>query len=98
MRRDTHLVFYCRNFEFPFPVGSGDSHIKASPYAKKLAQEKGVDLSTVKGSGPHQRVLARDLSLGQPDASVAFGRRDVPTLPPGSYEEEALSPMRKTIA
>jgi pyruvate dehydrogenase E2 component (dihydrolipoamide acetyltransferase) len=87
-----------KDFEYPFPTGPGSSHIKASPYAKKLAQEKGIDLSTVKGSGPHQRILARDISLGQLGGSIAFGSREVPELPPGSYEEEALSPMRKVIA
>ncbi len=86
------------NIAFPFPVGSQNSHIKASPYAKKMAKEKGIDLSTVQGSGPHQRITSRDLSLGQPDASVAFGRREVPTAAAGSYEEEPLSPMRKVIA
>ncbi len=83
---------------FPFPVGSQHVSIKASPYAKKIAQEKGIDLSTVRGTGPHQRITSRDLALGQPDASVAFGRREAPALPSGSYEEEPLSPMRKVIA
>ena len=87
-----------KDFEYPFPMGPGDSHIKASPYAKKIAQEKGIDLSTVKGSGPHQRILARDLSLGQMGGTATFGNRELPAFPPGSYEEEALSPMRKVIA
>lgn len=86
------------NIAFPFPIGSQDAHIKASPYAKKIAKEKGIDLSTVQGSGPHQRITSRDLELGQPDTSVAFGRREAPDLFPGSYEEEPLSPMRKVIA
>jgi pyruvate dehydrogenase E2 component (dihydrolipoamide acetyltransferase) len=84
--------------DFPFPVGVATSHIRATPYAKKLAKEKGLDLSTVKGSGPNQRILARDIDLGQPLASVTFGNREVPTIAPGTYEEEALSPMRKVIA
>jgi pyruvate dehydrogenase E2 component (dihydrolipoamide acetyltransferase) len=83
---------------FPFPVGSCDPHIKASPYARKIAQEQGIDLSTVQGTGPQQRITSRDLALGQPDTSVSFGRRHAPTLPAGSYVEEALSPMRKVIA
>ncbi len=87
-----------KEFEFPFPIGPEGTHVKASPYAKKLAQEKGIDLSTVKGSGPHQRILARDIPLGQTGGIVAFGSREMPTLPPGSYEEESLSPMRKVIA
>ena len=85
-------------YEFPFPTSSENSKVKASPYAKKLAKEKGIDLSTVKGSGPHERIVSKDVSLGQPDTSVAFGRREAPVFAPGSYEEEALSPMRKVIA
>jgi len=72
-------------------------HLPASPLAKKLAKEKGVDLSTVKGSGPDGRVMSRDLDLAQSDAVVAFGQRSGPTEKPGTFEEEPLSPMRKAI-
>ena len=72
--------------------------VKASPLAKKLAKEKGLDLTTVKGTGPGNRVVSRDLNRAQPAGVAAFGRREVPSLPPGSYEEEALTPMRKVIA
>jgi pyruvate dehydrogenase E2 component (dihydrolipoamide acetyltransferase) len=85
------------NYEFPFPT-SYDAKIKASPYARKLAKEKGIDLSTVKGSGPHDRIVSKDLNFGQPSAALVFGRRELPEFAPGSYEEEALSPMRKVIA
>ncbi|MES2198872.1 MAG: dihydrolipoamide acetyltransferase family protein [Chlamydiota bacterium] len=86
------------NYEFPFPVGSIDSRVKATPYAKKIAKDLGVDLSTVKGSGPHQRIVSKDLDLGQKGSSYVFGKREAPSLPPGTYEEESLSPMRKVIA
>jgi len=69
----------------------------ASPLAKKLAREKGIDLSTIKGSGPGSRVMSRDLDRGQPDLPVTFGRQEAPSVPAGTYEEEALTPMRKTI-
>ncbi len=69
----------------------------ASPLAKKLAKEKGVDLTTVQGSGPDQRIMSRDLDLAQPDTPAAFGRKNLPTTPPGSYVEEKMSPMRKVI-
>lgn len=71
--------------------------IFASPLAKKLAEEKGIDLSTVKGSGPQGRIMSRDLDLGQPAKVVTFGRREVPQTLPGTYEEIPLSPMRKVI-
>jgi pyruvate dehydrogenase E2 component (dihydrolipoamide acetyltransferase) len=80
-----------------FPTEEIGGRLKVSPLARKLAQEKGVDLSTVKGSGPHGRIVSSDLPLGQPAASVAFGHRELPQIPPGTYEEEPLTPMRKTI-
>lgn len=85
------------SYDFEFPAEGGSARQAASPLAKKLAREKGVDLSTVKGSGPHGRVVSRDLDLGQPDQVVAFGRRDTPTVAPGTYEEVPLSPMRKAV-
>lgn len=72
--------------------------VPASPLARKLAQEKGIDLSTVKGTGPRGRIMSRDLDLGQPEAVVTFGRHEVPDMVPGTYEEEALTPMRKIVA
>lgn len=74
-----------------------EGYVPASPLAKKLAKEKGIDLSTVPGSGPGQRVMSRDIDLGQPDLPLAFGRQEKPTASAGSYEEEKLTPMRKAI-
>ncbi|MCI0381616.1 MAG: pyruvate dehydrogenase complex dihydrolipoamide acetyltransferase [Chlamydiae bacterium] len=70
--------------------------IVASPLAKKMAKEKGVDLSTVKGSGPGGRIMSRDLELGEP--IVGFGRREMPKEKAGSFEEIPLSPIRKIVA
>lgn len=80
-------------FEFPHDGHKG----MASPLAKKLAKEKGIDLATVKGSGPRGRIVSDDLELGQPDQIVNFGRREVPHVAPGTYEEVSLTPMRKII-
>lgn len=82
-------------YEFAFPMEGGRA--KASPLAKKLAREKGLDLAAVKGSGPGGRVTSRDLDLAQPDQAVSFAPREVPTEVPGSYEEVALTPMRKVV-
>ncbi len=84
-------------YEFGFPTGTA-SRTPASPLAKKLAKEKGLDLTTVKGSGPGGRVTSRDLDLAQPDQTVTFGKREMPTIAPGTFEEQALTPMRKVIA
>jgi pyruvate dehydrogenase E2 component (dihydrolipoamide acetyltransferase) len=77
-----------------------DEGLKASPYARKLAQEKGVDLSTVKGSGPGGRVIAEDVASAQPmnPWKVGFESKRNRQWPSGSFEYEALTPMRRTIA
>jgi pyruvate dehydrogenase E2 component (dihydrolipoamide acetyltransferase) len=85
-------------YSFLGPQGEVTGRIPASPLAKKIAREKGIDLTTVKGSGPNGRIMSRDLDLAQPASVVTFGRREVPTTVPGTYEEVALSPMRKVIA
>lgn len=85
-------------YDFAFPTGEAKKRIAASPLAKKMAKDKGLDLTSVKGSGPGGRISARDLDLAQPDLTVSFGKREMPTEMPGSYEEVSLTPMRKVIA
>lgn len=84
------------DYEFEFDTTLRD-RLAASPLAKKLAKEKGIDLTIVKGSGPDGRVMSRDLDLGQGKASASFGFYQKPTAQPGSYVEEPLTPMRKAI-
>lgn len=83
--------------EFWRPEAS-HTRIKASPLAKKLAKEKGLDLSTVKGSGPGHRIVSADLSKAQATGLAVFGKNERPIEAPGSYTEEALTPMRKVIS
>lgn len=83
---------------FNKPVGELGKRILASPLARKLAKERGLDLATVKGTGPNERIMSRDLEQAQPAGKAGFGRREVPKEVPGSYETEALTPMRKVIA
>jgi len=85
------------NYTFEYPRESFEGRIMASPLAKKLAKEKGVDLTTIKGTGPNDRIMSRDLPKGQPDGLVVFGHRGSPTVPPGTFEETPLSPLRKVI-
>lgn len=84
------------NYKFPKPT-EYQERTMASPLARKLAKEKGLDLSTTPGSGPGGRVMSKDLDLAQPAGLTTFGKREVPTIPPGTYEEIPLSPMRKII-
>lgn len=71
--------------------------VLASPLAKKQAEEAGIDISTVKGSGPHGRIVSRDVAGKGEKGLVHFSRGGRPAIPAGTFEEEALTPMRKTI-
>lgn len=73
---------------------SPDIRLKASPLAKSIAKEKGIDLSAIKGSGEDGRIVKRDLenisssaSAGKPAFTGKEGSNDV-----------RVSQMRKTIA
>lgn len=72
---------------------SDDGRIKASPLAKKMAEEKGIDLSDVDGSGPDGRIVKKDIENYTPSASA-------PSASFASEESEDIrvSQMRKTIA
>ncbi len=85
------------NYQFEFPQGNITERVLASPLAKKIAQEKELDLTTVKGSGPKGRIVSADLALAQANRKVTFGRREVPDVAAGTYEEVPLTPIRKVI-
>ncbi|GAB2608472.1 pyruvate dehydrogenase complex dihydrolipoamide acetyltransferase [Belliella aquatica] len=78
--------------------------VKASPLAKKLASDKGVDISLVKGSGEGGRIVKRDIenfdpaSVKAPAAASAEGSVSTPALGQESFKEEKVSQMRKVIA
>jgi pyruvate dehydrogenase E2 component (dihydrolipoamide acetyltransferase) len=76
--------------------------IKASPLAKKLAKEKGIDLSQVKGTGENGRIIKRDIENYQPAISTATSTSTVASIATMAYQEsyrdEELTQMRKTIA
>ncbi|MDE1570711.1 2-oxo acid dehydrogenase subunit E2, partial [Aquabacter sp. P-9] len=54
----------------PAPAASG-TRVFASPLARRIAKDKGIDIAAVAGSGPHGRVIARDLDNVQPGAKPA---------------------------
>ena len=84
----------------PAPVASSSDRIKASPLAKKIAKEKGLDLGRVQGSGPAGRVVLRDLDGAPAQAAaapLAVGRASTPA-PGVAFEDVPLSQIRKTIA
>ncbi len=79
----------------PTPVAV-DGRVIASPLAKKIAEEKGIDLTHIQGTGENGRIVKRDLDNAQPVATApvantaAFGQE--------SFTEVNVSQMRKTIA
>jgi pyruvate dehydrogenase E2 component (dihydrolipoamide acetyltransferase) len=86
------------DYEFEVPSEAIEGRIKASPLARKLAKEQGLDITTVKGTGPGGRIVKEDLDKAQKTGLAVFGSRERPLDKPGSYEEEKLSPMRQVIA
>jgi pyruvate dehydrogenase E2 component (dihydrolipoamide acetyltransferase) len=72
------------------PVHSG--RIKASPLAKKLASQNGIDLAQVNGSGPQGRIVSRDLQ------SAPTLRRNLPSGARQANTKVAMTPMRQRIA
>jgi pyruvate dehydrogenase E2 component (dihydrolipoamide acetyltransferase) len=95
--------------ESPSPSrGEGGERIKASPLARRLAEAQGIDLSTLKGSGPGGRIVRADLGEGaggaaakpQPAAAAGAPAPQAAPVEPGDIPHETvkLSNMRKTIA
>lgn len=91
------------------PVASSESNgrVKASPLAKKLAAEKGIDLHAVQGSGDGGRIVKSDIDNFKPSAAPAAATtsapaatKSIPAAPAGqvSFEEVPVSQMRKVIA
>ncbi len=95
----------------PAPKSDG-KRVFSSPLARRLAKEANIDLSRVQGTGPHGRVVERDIEKakksGGATAAPAAGAAPMATgmadetvkklFEPGSYEEIPHDGMRKTIA
>lgn len=81
------------------PAASGE-RIKASPLAKKMAEEKGFDIRQVNGSGEGGRIVKKDIETFVPVASPAApsAAGHAPVLGQESFREEKVSQMRKVIA
>lgn len=80
---------------------SSNGRVKASPLAKRLASEKGIDISRVPGTGDGGRITKRDVDNYVASAPTAAGKQTAaPAVPQGqvSFEEVPVSQMRKTIA
>ena len=74
-----------------------DGRVKASPLARRLAREKGIDIAELAGSGPEGRIVAEDVeraTVAPPKAAPAATRAAAA----GEVEEVELTSTRKTIA
>jgi pyruvate dehydrogenase E2 component (dihydrolipoamide acetyltransferase) len=78
---------------------SGNGRVKASPLARRIARERGIDLAAVAGTGPEGRVVAEDVeravAQGAPTPAPVAAAPEAVTQ---EVEVEQLSSMRKTIA
>lgn len=84
-------------------TNSSNGRIKASPLAKKLASEKGIQLSQVQGSADGGRIVKRDIENFVPVAQATSNSGQSAVVLPSivgeeSFEEVRVSQMRKTIA
>ena len=79
---------------------SSNGRTKASPLAKKIALEKGIDLKNIQGSGEGGRIIKKDLeSIPSEDVNIPSQKIDLPKIiAEESYDEIAVSQMRKTIS
>lgn len=91
------------------PVAASDSRVKASPLARKIAQDKGIDISQVKGSAEGGRIVRKDVEGFTPAAAPAAAasaapaeKAAAPAIPvfvgEEKYTERPVTQMRKTIA
>jgi pyruvate dehydrogenase E2 component (dihydrolipoamide acetyltransferase) len=81
----------------PAPAGNGHDRIFSSPLARRLAKEAGIDLARISGSGPHGRVVARDVEgakqgkgLKAPGAAPGAGA-PAPSIAPALSDDKVLA-------
>ena len=77
---------------------SNDERLKASPLAKKIAAEKGIDLNAVVGSGENGRIVKKDIDHASSTSAVTNVAISNAPLGEESFTEINVSQMRKTIA
>ena len=76
----------------PPATPSNGGRIKASPLARRIARERGIDLRALRGTGPEGRIVAEDVERGQVAAPAPVA------VPTGEIESVPLTNIRKTIA
>jgi pyruvate dehydrogenase E2 component (dihydrolipoamide acetyltransferase) len=92
--------------EAPEPVApaaeqpaASNGRVKASPLARRLARERGVDLAAISGTGPEGRIVAEDVERAEAGAPTrASDNLSQAVFAPGEVERVPLTNIRKTIA
>jgi pyruvate dehydrogenase E2 component (dihydrolipoamide acetyltransferase) len=88
-------------------AGNGESHngdpaaterIRSSPLARRLASERGVDLTAISGTGPHGRVIKRDIELAASTPAAPAVAPPAASAPGHDYKDVPLTQLRRTIA
>jgi pyruvate dehydrogenase E2 component (dihydrolipoamide acetyltransferase) len=79
--------------DVPAAVSSNGGRVKASPLARRIAREKGIDLHALRGTGPEGRIIAEDVEKAQVAPTSAPA-----AVPTGEVESIPLTSIRKTIA
>src|SRR5438445_699402 len=88
------------------PTAVATGRVKASPLAKKIAAQTGVDLRLIRGTGPGGRIIRRDVEAATPatvtvataPVTVAAAPVTAPIVPGVEYEDRPLSQIRAAIA
>src|SRR4051812_18558244 len=81
----------------PSSTPSTNGRIKASPLARRIARERGIELSGLRGTGPDGRIVAEDVERAEAGGPAAPPVPAAP-VPSGEVERVPLSNVRKTIA
>ena len=85
----------------PQPSGDGNGRVKASPLARRIATERGVDLTALTGSGPGGRIIKADVERAEPAAPTAEAPAAAAAAPQtarGAVETVELSRLQQTVA
>lgn len=98
-------------FEFEVEDGESDSRIRISPLARNMAAKLGIDIQTIKGTGPHGRIIARDIektetvNLKKEQTTVSAPQAPAPKPSPATviesgndFEIKSIPNIRKLIA
>ena len=80
------------------PAGVTAGRVKASPLAKKIAAQSGVDLRLLQGTGPGGRIIRRDVEQASTRGVAAMPATTALAVAGPEYEDRPLSPIRGTIA